>query len=104
MDIAKHIEAWQEVEPRPYRAHLLHVLAIGNADEHGVYAPPTKVGLRRALAHRGQVDGEAKHREVVLAVRHAVAQGVLRKDSTIDRLILTGADAPYINTTTEETA
>lgn len=100
MDINSHIEAWREREARPYRAHMLHVLTIAHADEEGVYAPPTKVGLRRALAHRDQPDGEARHAEVESAVRHCIAQGVLREDSTISRLVLTGSAATF--TTTEE--
>lgn len=99
MDPSTHIEAWREREARPYRAHLLHVLVIAHADENGVWEPNTKVGLRRALAHQGQADGECEPHEVESAVRHCIAQGVLREDSTITRLILTGSAAP---TTTEE--
>ena len=32
MDLTTHITAWREQEPRPYRAHLLHVLTIAHAD------------------------------------------------------------------------
>ncbi|WP_087484642.1 hypothetical protein [Brachybacterium massiliense] len=99
MDITTHITAWREREARPYRAHLLHVLTIAHADEAGVWEPSTKVGLRRALAHRDQPDGEACEAEVRTALSHCIAQGVLREDSTITRLILTGSAAP---TTTEE--
>lgn len=93
MNISTHINAWREGNPRVYRAHLLHVFVIAHADGAGVYCPPTKVGLRRALAHRGQTDGEAMHSEVETALKHAVSQGALRHDSTIDRLILTGSTA-----------
>lgn len=99
MNIASHIDAWREREARPYRAHLLHVLTIAHADGAGVYVPPTKVGLGRALAHSDQPDGEAREVEVETALAHCIAQGVLREDSTITRLILTGSAAP---TTTEE--
>lgn len=101
MDLSTHIAAWTEREARPYRAHLLHVLVIAHADETGVWEPTTKVGLRRALAHRDQPDGEARESEVEKALAHCIAQGVLREDSTITRLILTGSAAPF-NTTTEE--
>lgn len=100
MDINSHITDWREREARPYRAHLLHVHTIAHADEAGIWEPPTKVGLRRALAHRDQPDGEARHAEVETALAHCIAQGVLREDSTIARLILTGSAAP--TTTTEE--
>lgn len=100
MDLSTHIVAWQEREARPYRAHLLHVLTIAHADEAGVWEPSTKVGLRRALAHRDQPDGEARGSEVETALAHCIAQGVLREDSTITRLVLTGSTAPTI--TTEE--
>lgn len=100
MDLSTHITAWQEREARPYRAHLLHVLTIAHADEAGVWEPSTKVGLRRALAHRDQPDGEAREAEVRTALSHCIAQGVLREDSTITRLVLTGSAAPF--TTTEE--
>lgn len=100
MDLSTHTAAWQEREARPYRAHLLHVLTIVHADEAGVWEPATKVGLRRALAHRDQEDGEAREGEVLTALSHCIAQGVLREDSTITRLILTGSTAP--TTTTEE--
>lgn len=99
LDINSHTTAWTEQEPRPYRAHLLHVLTIAHANEAGVWEPSTKVGLRRALAHRDQPDGEAREVEVETALAHCIAQGVLREDSTITRLILTGSAAP---TTTEE--
>ena len=101
MDLKTHITAWREREPRPYRGHLLHVLTIAHADEAGVWEPDTKVGLRRALAHQGQADGECEPHEVESAVRHGIAQGVLREDSSITRLILTGSAAPF-TTTTEE--
>lgn len=100
MDLSTHTAAWQGREARPYRAHLLHVLTIAHADEAGVWEPPTKVGLRRALAHRDQENGEAREREVRTALSHCIAQGVLREDSTTTRLILTGSAAP--TTTTEE--
>lgn len=100
MDLSTHIAAWTEREARPYRAHLLHVLTIAHADEAGVWEPPTKVDLRRALAHRDQEDREAREGEVLTALSHCIAQGVLREDSTITRLILTGSGAP--TTTTEE--
>lgn len=93
MDISTHITAWREQEPRPYRATLVHLLALASADEAGVWEPATKAGLLRALAHRGQT--EATRKEAVLAIRHAVALGVLRTDSTTDRLVLTGSGAPY---------
>lgn len=99
MDISTHIQAIRELEPRPYRAHLLHVLTIASADETGVWEPPTKVSLRRDLAHRGQTDGEAKHSEVETAVKHAIAQGLLRPDSNPDRLALSGSTAPTITIT-----
>ena len=101
MNISTHIEAWREQEPRPYRAHLLHVLTIAHADGAGVYVPPTKVGLRRTLGHQGQTDGEATEGEVTTALTHCIAQGVLREDSTTTRLVLTGSAAPF-TTTTEE--
>lgn len=101
LDINSHITAWREREARPYRAHLLHVLVIAHADEAGVWEPITKVGLRRALAHRDQPDGEARHAEVEGAVRHGIAQGLLRDDSTIGRLVLTGSGAPFTPTTEE---
>lgn len=100
MDLSTHIAAWTEREARPYRAHLLHFLTIAHADEAGVWEPSTKVGLRRALAHRDQPDGEAREAEVRTALSHCIAQGVLREDSTITRLILTGSAAP--TTATEE--
>lgn len=100
MDLSTHIAAWTEREARPYRAHLLHFLTIAHADEAGVWEPSTKVGLRRALAHRDQPDGEAREVEVETALAHCIAQGVLREDSTIARLILTGSAAP--TTTTKE--
>lgn len=91
MNLSTHITDWRERDPRPYRAHLLHVLTIAHANEAGVWEPPTKVGLRRALAHRDQPDGEARHAEVETALTHCIAQGVLREDSTTDRLILAGS-------------
>ena len=86
-----HINAWREQEPRPYRAALLHLQVLAHAEDDGAWTPATKVSLRRALAHQGQTDGEATEAETTTALRHAIAQGLLRHDSTIDRLILTGA-------------
>lgn len=91
MDIPSHLAEVRKRNRRPYRAHMLHVLTIAHADEAGVREPPTKVGLRRALAHRDQPDGEARHAEVATALAHCIAQGVLRSDSTTDRLILSGS-------------
>lgn len=102
MDLSTHTAAWQEREARPYRAHLLHVLTIAHADEAGVWEPSTKVGLRRTLAHRDQPDGEAREVEVRTALSHCIAQGVLREDSTITRLILTGSAADFTTTKTTE--
>ncbi|MEY8655213.1 hypothetical protein [Brachybacterium paraconglomeratum] len=102
MDLSTHITAWQEREARPYRAHLLHVHVIAHTDEAGVWEPPTKVGLRRALAHRDQPDGEAREAEVRTALSHCIAQGVLREDSTISRLILAGSAADFTTTKTTE--
>lgn len=101
MDLNNHFTRWRQLDARPYRAHMMHALTIAHADEAGVWEPRTKVGLRRALAHRDQPDGEAREAEVRTALSHCIAQGVLREDSTITRLILTGSAAPF-NTTTEE--
>lgn len=89
MDLTSHTAAIQEQNPRPYRAHMLHLLTYANADEVGTWSPKTKVSLRRALAHQG--DGECKPAEVATAITHAVSQGLLRPDSNEDRLILSGS-------------
>jgi hypothetical protein len=99
MNITTHTADIRKRNPRPYRAHMLHLLAYAHADESGVWEPVTKVSLRRALAHEDQPDGEAREAEVTTALTHCIAQGLLRPDSTESRLILSGSTT---TTTTEE--
>lgn len=71
---------------KPYRGALLWAQTIAHADEEGVWEPKTKVSLRRLLATGGAE--ECTPSDVSLAIRQCIAQGILERESSQDRLIL----------------
>lgn len=76
-----------------YRAHLLWATALVE-QEDGAWCPATRVALQRALATRDQT--KATGGEVDLALRQAISQGLVSRDSTWDRIVLTGAEVEEV--------
>lgn len=73
-----------------YRPMRLHALVLAERDEYGVRTG-TIVGLRRALATEGEA--QCLESEVETALHHLVVAGVLDKESTVRRLVLSGSGA-----------
>lgn len=73
---------------KPYRGPLLWAQTIAHADDEGIWEPEAKVSLRRLLATGG--DKGCTPEDIDLTIRQCVAQGILGRESSPDRLILTG--------------